>query len=130
MSYADELVFQRLVTGLCNPDRQQKILTEAATISTPTQNIERLQILEIVEESSIELHKKTAIWGCSNSLSMGKESSKQVNKYHTTQQQQQHTGSQQMWRNVGFVLRFRNPKGSLQMASTVQLATKFATTAT
>ena len=61
MSYADELVFQRLVTGLCNPDRQQKILTEAATISTPTQNIERLQILEIVEESSIELHKKTAI---------------------------------------------------------------------
>ena len=83
MSYADELVFQRLVTGLCNPDRQQKILTEAATISTPTQNIERLQILEIVEESSIELHKKTAIWGCSKSLSMGKESSKQVNKYHT-----------------------------------------------
>ena len=57
VSYADEMVAQRLVAGLSNADHQRKILSEAATLPTLAEKIERLQVLETTEASSIELHQ-------------------------------------------------------------------------
>ena len=57
VSYADEMVAQRLIAGLCNAEHQRKILSEAATLPTLAAKIERLQVLETTEASAIELHQ-------------------------------------------------------------------------
>ena len=56
-SYAEEMVAQRLVAGLSNPDHQRKVLSEAATLRTLADKINRLQILETTEESATVLHQ-------------------------------------------------------------------------
>ena len=56
VSYADEMVAQRLIAGLSNAEYQRKILSEAASLSTLDQKIARLQVLETTEESAVELH--------------------------------------------------------------------------
>ena len=52
ISYADQMVAQRLVAGLCNVDHQRKILAEAGTLTTLDAKIKRLQLLETTEESA------------------------------------------------------------------------------
>ena len=56
MSYADEMVAQRLVAGLSNQEHQRRILQEASTLVTLDQKIERLRVFETTEESSSVLH--------------------------------------------------------------------------
>ena len=56
MSYADEMVAQRLVAGLSNQEHQRRILQEASTLLTLNQKIERLRVFETTEESSSVLH--------------------------------------------------------------------------
>ena len=56
-SYAEEMVAQRLVAGLNNPDHQRKILSEATTLTTLADKVNRLQILETTEESATVLHQ-------------------------------------------------------------------------
>ena len=55
-SYAEEEVAQRLVAGLRNQEHQRKLLSEAATLTTLEEKINRLQILEMTEESASTLH--------------------------------------------------------------------------
>lgn len=57
VSYANEMVAQQLVAGLCNADHQRKVLSEATTLSTLALKIERLQVLETTEASAVELHQ-------------------------------------------------------------------------
>lgn len=56
ISYAEEMVSQRLIAGHNNPDHQRKILSEAATLTTLAEKVKRLQILETTEESATVLH--------------------------------------------------------------------------
>ena len=52
ISYADQMVAQRLVAGLRNVDHQRRILAEAGTLTTLDAKIKRLQLLETTEESA------------------------------------------------------------------------------
>jgi hypothetical protein len=52
MSYADQMVSQRLVAGLRNVDHQRKILAEAGSLTTLEAKVKRLQLLETTEESA------------------------------------------------------------------------------
>ena len=52
ISYADEMVAQRLIAGLANQEHQRRILSEATTLVTLQQKVERLCVLETTEESS------------------------------------------------------------------------------
>ena len=56
VSYADQMVAQRLVAGLRNVDHQRKILAEASTLTSLDAKIKRLQLLETTEESAGILH--------------------------------------------------------------------------
>ena len=60
ISYAENMVAQRLVAGLANVDHQRKVLSEAATLRTLTEKIKRLQVLETTEESAFVLHGAAA----------------------------------------------------------------------
>ena len=75
VSYAEEMVSQRLVAGLSNPDHQRKILSEAATLTPLAEKVKRLQILETTEESATVLHKPPV-----SSESAAQHSSYQRNK--------------------------------------------------
>ena len=55
ISYADEMVAQRLIAGLANQEHQRRILSEASTLITLQQKVERLCVLETTEESSTVL---------------------------------------------------------------------------
>ena len=55
VSYADQMVAQRLVAGLRNVDHQRKILSEAGTLTTLEAKVKRLQLLETTEESAVIL---------------------------------------------------------------------------
>ena len=55
-NYAEEEVAQRLVAGLRNQEHQRKLLSEAATLTTLEEKINRLHILEMTEESASTLH--------------------------------------------------------------------------
>ena len=55
ISYADEMVAQRLIAGLANQEHQRRILSEASTLVTLQQKVERLCVFETTEESSIVL---------------------------------------------------------------------------
>ena len=59
VSYADEMVAQRLTAGFNNQEHQRRILSEATTLVTLEQKIERLLVLETTEESSAVLHNGT-----------------------------------------------------------------------
>ena len=52
VSYADNMVAQRLVAGLSNLEHQRKILSEAETLVTLHAKVKRLQLLETTEESA------------------------------------------------------------------------------
>ena len=52
ISYADEMVAQRLIAGLANQEHQRRVLSEAETLVTLQQKVERLCVLETTEESS------------------------------------------------------------------------------
>ena len=56
ISYADQMVAQRLVAGLANVDHQRKILSEAATLTTLDAKIQRLQVLETTDKAAEALH--------------------------------------------------------------------------
>ena len=56
ISYADEMVAQRLIAGLANQEHQRRILSEAPTLVTLQQKVERLCVLETTEESSSALN--------------------------------------------------------------------------
>ena len=60
VKYADQMVAQRLVAGLCNVDHQRKILAEAATLVTLDDKIKRLQLLETTDKSAGILHQSPA----------------------------------------------------------------------
>ena len=58
VSYAEEMVSQRLVAGLYNHEQQSKILAEAPLLPTLADKIARLQILETTQQS-VDLLNKT-----------------------------------------------------------------------
>ena len=55
VSYADQMVAQRLIAGLRNVDHQRKVLAEAGTLTTLDAKVKRLQLLETTEESAVIL---------------------------------------------------------------------------
>lgn len=55
ISFADEMVAQRLIAGLANQEHQRRVLSEVATLVTLEQKIERLRVLETTDESSTVL---------------------------------------------------------------------------
>ena len=57
ISYAEQMVSQRLLAGLSNQEHQRKILAEAPTLITLYDKVKRLQILETTEESVSILKK-------------------------------------------------------------------------
>ena len=59
VSYADQMVAQRLVAGLRDVDHQRKILAEAGTLTTLEAKIKRLQLLETTEQSAVILRGST-----------------------------------------------------------------------
>ena len=52
VSFADEMVAQRLIAGPANQEHQRRILSEASTLVTLKQKVERPCLLETTEESS------------------------------------------------------------------------------
>ena len=58
ISYAEEMVSQRLIAGLRNQEHQRRILAEAPDLPTLAEKIARLQVLETTEESVSLLHNK------------------------------------------------------------------------
>ena len=57
ISYVEEEISQRLVAGLCNPEHQRRILSEASTLTTLDLKVKRLQVLETTEQSALSLHR-------------------------------------------------------------------------
>ena len=57
VSYSDQRVAERVIAGLRNQEHQRKILSEAATLKTLEQKVNRLQIFETTEESASLLHR-------------------------------------------------------------------------
>jgi hypothetical protein len=57
ISYAEQMVAQRLVAGLSNQEHQRKVLAEAPTLVTLSDKVNRLHMLETTEESVTMLHK-------------------------------------------------------------------------
>lgn len=55
ISFADEMVTQRLIAGLGNEQHQSRVLAEASTLTTLATKIERLQCLESTEESTTRM---------------------------------------------------------------------------
>lgn len=55
ISFADEMVTQRLIAGLRNEQHQSRVLAEAGTLTTLVAKIERLQCLESTEESTTRM---------------------------------------------------------------------------
>ena len=55
LSYADEMVAQQLTIGLRNSNHQSKILSEASTLTTLADKIDRLQCLESTEDSTTQM---------------------------------------------------------------------------
>lgn len=60
ISYADQMVAQRLVAGLYNLDHRRRVLAEATTLTTLDAKVKRLQLLETTEESATILHRPAA----------------------------------------------------------------------
>ena len=60
VSYAENMVAQRLVAGLRNVDHQRKILSEATTLTTLEAKVTRLQLFETTEKSAAALHERPA----------------------------------------------------------------------
>ena len=52
VSYAEEMVSQRMVTGLANPEHQAKILSEAQDLDNLTKKVERIVSLETTDEAA------------------------------------------------------------------------------
>ena len=61
ISYAEQMVSQRLVVGLANQEHQRKILAEAPVLVTLADKVRRLQMLETTEESVTMLHTSSFI---------------------------------------------------------------------
>ena len=57
ISYAEQMVAQRLVAGLSNQEHQRKVLAEASALVTLSDKVNRLHMLETTEESVTMLHK-------------------------------------------------------------------------
>ena len=57
ISYAEEEIAQRMVAGLYNQEYQQRILSEAATLTTLELKEKRLKVLEATEQSAQSLHR-------------------------------------------------------------------------
>ena len=57
ISYAEQMVAQRLVAGLSNQEHQRKILAEAPTLVSLSDKVARLHMLETTEQSVTLLHK-------------------------------------------------------------------------
>ena len=55
VSYADEMISQRLIAGLINPDHQSKILAEAQDLTDLKSKVARLMSLETTDEATIKL---------------------------------------------------------------------------
>ena len=57
ISYADQMVAQRLIAGLANLDHRRKLLADASILTTLDAKVQRLQLLETTEESAAVLHR-------------------------------------------------------------------------
>ena len=59
LSYAEDMIATRLVSGLRNQEHKRKILAEAATLTTLDAKIKRLQVLETTDQSTSALQPTT-----------------------------------------------------------------------
>jgi len=55
VSYADEMVSQRLVTGLANPEHQSKVLSEIQELPDLQAKIDRIITLETTDDATIQI---------------------------------------------------------------------------
>ena len=60
VSYAEEMVAQRLIAGLVNQEHQRRVLSEAATLVTLEDKVKKLKMLETTEESTVVLRTTTS----------------------------------------------------------------------
>ena len=61
VSYAEDMVSQRLVSGLANPEHQQKIISEADTITTLEQKIKKVISLEATDDAADKIRQPSKI---------------------------------------------------------------------
>ena len=74
VSFAEDMVFQQLVSGLRDQNHQSKVLAEATSLKTLQLKVERLQSLEATEESATKLQVPSA----PSSAAAGKSSYKKA----------------------------------------------------
>ena len=61
VSYAEEMISQRVVAGLSNPEHQSKILSEANDLNTLAKQVERIVSLETTDDAADKIrHPSTA----------------------------------------------------------------------
>ena len=60
VSYAEEMISQRLVVGLANPEHQSKVLTEAKDLDTLKKKVDRIMTLETTEDAADKIRHPPA----------------------------------------------------------------------
>jgi hypothetical protein len=60
ISYADEMVSQRLVTGLANPEHQSKVLSEIQELPDLQAKIDRIVTLETTDDATNQIRSPTS----------------------------------------------------------------------
>ena len=97
ISYAEEEVAQRLVAGLCNQEHQRRVLSEADSLPTLEEKVNRLQVLETTEQSAQSLQRPQNNDATSTAAATRKSQSqyKSVYKSATPNKQQQQNQQQQ-----------------------------------
>ena len=61
VSYADEMIAQKLITGLVNPDHQSRILSESNDCKTLDEKITRLISLETTDDAMLKVRSTTRV---------------------------------------------------------------------
>ena len=61
MSYADEMIAQRMVSGLVNTEHQSKLLSEAKELDTLLKKVERVMALETTEDATTQIRVQSKV---------------------------------------------------------------------
>jgi len=66
ISYAEEMVSQRLTAGLTNTEHQSKILSEAKDLDTLTKKVHRIMTLETTDDATNKLQNSSSLSSTAN----------------------------------------------------------------
>ena len=91
ISYADKMVAHQLVVGLQSQEHQSRILSEADTLTTLKDKVDRLQILETTEESATKFKSVSGKQSGETSSSAAGRSSYQKYRREKSREQSNNT---------------------------------------